>query len=200
MFKLDTTPVLQKHISPDEISRDRRSKYKYNRAVVKMSKMNAATAAGFPSSIIKKLTSSKSLALLSLDCHPEFNSLFEQKEFTHRKKVDEILSGMKATKIIVVPRSSGNGSETMEVPDHAMRHKYLDTSLKLCKHYETDEKNGQTYNTQNIYLSENFAERLKQAREQAHDELRMRYRDNPDEVVDIDVDTNTSTPTTSVSR
>lgn len=112
-----------------------------------MTRPNAAIAAGYSQRIAYRKVPPPVVVDLA--------ALFEQRGMTNKAKVDRCIEGMNATKIVV----DKNGDEH-EAPDWAVRHKYLETMLRLCKQLETG-KGGDT----NILMIGSLADRIRASRE-----------------------------------
>jgi len=134
-----------------------------------MSVYNAAIAAGYPQSILKRPNRPNRLQAtvptVGEGSTTNWLRLFDQKAMTDTKKAEAILDGMKAMKTIVVDH------ELVEVPDHAIRHKNLETMLKLCKQLTTDNKT--TNNT--LILEGDFAKKMRNARERATEIMKAEF-------------------------
>lgn len=122
-----------------------------------MTRPNAAIAAGYS----QKIAYRKAPPPVVVD----LAALFEQRGMTNRMKVDKCIEGMNATKIISIKsdETTEGGAKIYverEVPDWAVRHKYLETMLRLCKQLETS-KQGDT----NILMIGSLADRIRESRE-----------------------------------
>lgn len=155
-------------------SASRRQMYKNNRKIG-MSKLNAAIAAGFPRSLVEKHRDHLPVPQTPAN-KTDFFALFEQKQMTDIKKVEHCLSGMNAMKVVSLETDqTNNKGKTIwvehEVPDWQARYKYFEMMLRLCKQME---KEGST-NTA-IFLGNDFAQKLKEARERATDEMKEKVK------------------------
>lgn len=160
-------------------SRINRRKLYYENRKIGMSLENAALAAGYPRSLIEKHTVTGNATSL---CPIDFVSEFERKRLTTQNKVDHILSGMNAMRLVSVEvdgETTKNGKKVyqrVEVPDWTARHKYCETMLKLCKHLTPDSQ------TNVLVVGDEFIERLRKARERVDADLRVRFEDEKKEI------------------
>lgn len=136
----------------------------YRNPTIGMSKYSAAITAGYPMSLASKH-----------DANPlpaNFLSLFEQKKITNIEKVNKIIEGINATKVV------WNDGRREEVPDWPARYKYTELMLKLCK--QLDEKKDDGNPVKDIALL------IKAARERVNEGLRqMEGRIIVQEAIDV---------------
>lgn len=146
-----------------------------------MSVMNAAIAAGFPRSLVEKHRKKLPVPLTPNNT-TDFLSLFEQKQMTDVKKVEHCLEGMNAMRTAAVilvdeneqPVLNARGRpqyREVEIPDWQMRHKYFESMLKMCKQLNQTDTNNTL-----VFLGNDFANKLKEARERATEEMKEKLR------------------------
>ena len=157
----------------------RREFYKLYRDVHKMSRTNAALAAGYPDSIAFR----KSTPVRPIN----FNDAFEQKCMTTSKKVDFLLEAMQAEKVIsveVVGEFTSQGKKVyrnVTVPDWPSRLKAGDMAFKACGHYDKEN----TSSSDGASAMKNLAQLLQAATDRVSSGMSRVYIRHEPEAIDV---------------
>ena len=153
--------------------------YKENRRIG-MSIPNATIAAGYPRSLVDKHTKSLPVPITPGGTGTDFFALFEQKKMTDKRKVEHAIEGMHAMKTVSVATDETTKAgkkiyREIQVPDWTARHKYYETMLKLCKQMEKSDSGKNNF----LFLGDNFANSLREARERSTEEMKERMIREP---------------------
>lgn len=69
---------------------------------------------------------------------PTIQALMEKRGLTDDKLLEVLDGGLQANRPLTVSDGKGEGAHIEQFPDHGVRHKYLETGLKLKGHLQSD--------------------------------------------------------------
>lgn len=167
--------------SPQFAKGNRRKLYRKYREL-KMTRENAAIVAGYP----RAMATRRVTPVMEVDYQAEF----ERQMVTNQNKVTRCIEGMNAMKTISVENNSEldkagrKKREQIEVPDWGARYKWFEAMMKMCKQWDFGSKSGE----RSLVVIGTLAERIKDAREQETDMIKVKGASVANGQVIVDAD------------